>query len=205
MTAGDPTAPATKVDRRVERSRQAVLNVAFELLSESGVGGFSVDQVARRSGVAKTTIYRHWPTRAALVADACTRMVVEQQTPDTGSLEGDLTTILNEIAALLQTATWSSVLPSIIDAAEHDPAFAEIHSQIQRGHAAPLRTVLGRAIDRGQLPNDVDVSAIVAAALGPLFYRRWFSREPLDHDFVQAIVTRVISTNGEINDPKSLP
>jgi len=137
----------------VERSRHAILIAAFELLEEGGVSGFSVDEVARRSRVAKTTIYRHWPTREALVIDACSRITAEQEIPDTGSLRGDLEAILPNIAHLLQTANWSSVLPSIVDTAERDPDFAEVHSQIQRGHAAPLRAVLERAADRGELPE----------------------------------------------------
>src|ERR1700761_1847970 len=102
-------APSTKtgtreLDGRVRRSRDRVLTSAFELLGESGVGGFSVDEVARRSGVAKTTIYRHWPTREALVIDACSRISDEQEVPDTGTLEGDLAAILTNIGHLLGTA-----------------------------------------------------------------------------------------------------
>ena len=186
---------SAKVDRRVERSRHTVLTTAFDLLSEGGVASFTVDEVARRSGVAKTTIYRHWPTREALVIDACSRMIAEQETPDTGSLEGDVTAILVEIAHLLQTANWSYVLPSIVDTAERNPEFAEIHSRIQRGHAAPLREVLQRAKIRGDLPALTDVSTVVPALLGPLFYRRWFSREPIDDQFVKAIISRVLSSN----------
>ncbi|WP_010499725.1 TetR/AcrR family transcriptional regulator [Paenibacillus elgii] len=186
--------PSDKVNSRVERSRHTVLTTAFELLSEGGVASFTVDEVARRSGVAKTTIYRHWPTREALVIDACSRMIAEQETPDTGSLEGDVTAILIEIAHLLPTANWSFVLPSIVDTAERNPEFAEIHSRIQRGHAAPLREVLQRAVGRGELSADADVSTIVAALLGPLFYRRWFSREPIDDQFVQAIIKRVLAS-----------
>ena len=180
------------MDSRVERSRQAILTAAFELLSDGGIGGFSVDEVARRSGVAKTTIYRHWPTREALVIDACSRISAEQETPDTGSLEGDLTAILTNIAHLLQTANWSSVLPSIVDAAERDRGFAATHSSIQRRHAAPLREVLERAAGRGELPAGADPSVLVAALLGPLFYRRWFSREPIDDRFVEATIKRVV-------------
>src|SRR5580704_1354382 len=182
-----------RVDRRIERSRDAVLGAAFELLSESGVGGFSVDEVARRSGVAKTTIYRHWPTREALVVDTCSRLSAEQEIPDTGSLEGDLTAILTNIAHLLQTANWSAVLPSIIDSAERDPEFAEIVTRIQHGHAAPHREVLQRATSKGELPAHTDLSTTVAALLGPLFYRRWFSREPIDDEFVYATIKRAMA------------
>src|SRR5450755_5201858 len=109
-----PTSPASgasAVDGRVRRSRDRVRTTAFELLSESGVGGFTVDEVARRSGAAQTTIYRHWPSREALVIDACSRISDEQAIPDTGSFEGDVTAILANIGHLLGTARWSSVLP----------------------------------------------------------------------------------------------
>lgn len=201
-----PSAPAARsgggeADGRVRRSRERVLTTAFELLSESGVGGFTIEEVARRSGVAKTTIYRHWPTRAALVIEACSRITSEQQVPDTGSLEGDVAAILADIAHLLGTARWASVLPSIIDAAERDPAFAEVHRGIQHGHAAPLREVLQRAVDRGELPPAANLSSMIAGLLGPLFYRRWFSREPLDDQFLTIVAAIVLGGQGPTDEP----
>lgn len=181
-------------DQRAERSRRAVLTTALELLETSGVGGFSVDEVARRSGVAKTTIYRHWSTREKLVLDACSRLGAEQETPDTGALLGDLHAYLTTVAELLQGANWSTVLPSIVDAAERDSEFATVHSDIQRGHAAPVRQIVQRAIVRDELPDDTDPSVIAAVLLGPLFYRRWFSREPLDGAFVDAVARRAIAS-----------
>jgi hypothetical protein len=65
-------------------------------------------------------------------------------------------TILTTIAHLLATANWVSVLPSIVDAAEREPALAEVHRQIRHGHAAPLRAVLDRGRSRGELPSDAD-------------------------------------------------
>jgi AcrR family transcriptional regulator len=171
-----------------------VLAAAFELLEQSGVSGFSVDEVSRRSGVAKTTIYRHWPTREALVLDACARISDQQETPDTGTLSGDLHAHLSAIAELLQTANWSAVLPSIVDAAERDADFATVHSEIQRGHAAPVHEIIRRAIARGELPAETDPVTIAATLLGPLFYRRWFSREPLNDAFIDAVVRHAIAT-----------
>jgi len=191
---------ADKVDGRVRRSRDRVLTTTFELLGESGVGGFTVDEVARRSGVAKTTIYRHWPSREALVIDACSRISDEQEVPDTGSLEGDITAILTNIGHLLGTARWSSVLPSIADVAERDPEFADLHRRIQQGHAAPLREVIDRAAGMGEIAATADRSTMIAGLMGPLFYRRWFSREPIDEQFVKRIVRNVISSQRTTED-----
>ncbi len=195
--AGD----AAWVDGRVQRSRSRVLTTAFDLLSESGVGGFTVDEVARRSGVAKTTIYRHWPSREALVIDAASRISAEQEVPDTGSLESDVTAILANLGHLLSTARWSSVVPSIVDVAERDPEFAGVHGKIQRGHAAPLRQVIERAASRGLISAAADPSSMISALIGPLYYRRWFSREPIDDQFVKTIVRNVISSQRATDDP----
>jgi AcrR family transcriptional regulator len=188
------TGDRTAVDPRVVLSRERVLAAALDLLTESGLGELTIDDVSKRSGVAKTTIYRHWPNRAALVIDACLRMDDgDQPPPDTGSLDGDVSTFLKNLAGLLATARWSSILPSIVDAAEHEPAFAEVHGTIQRRHAAPLRAALERAVDRAEIRPSADLSAVVAALIGPLYYRRWFSREPADDEFVNLIVRTVLA------------
>ena len=81
----------------LRRSREAVkaasLAAAYELLTEVGLSGVSFDEVSRRSGVAKTTIYRYWPTRSALLFDAVMQFAPRLQTPATGSLRGDLTAL----------------------------------------------------------------------------------------------------------------
>ena len=179
-------------DYRVQRSKEAVLAATHELLSESGLAGVSVDAVSERSGVAKTTIYRHWPSRSALLLDACSQMSSRPQAPDTGSLKGDLEMMTAQVAHRLRTANWATVLPSIIDAAERDPDLAALQARLHGEMRAAFRTIVERAQEKGELPRRVDSSEIIAAILGPLFYRRWFSRETLDERFVKAVVKRAI-------------
>jgi AcrR family transcriptional regulator len=181
-------------DPRVVLSRERVLTATLELMTETGLGGLTIDDVSKRSGVAKTTIYRHWPNRTALVIDACLRMTDgDDEPPDTGSIEDDVWTILTNLATLLVTARWASILPSIVDAAERDPEIAEVHSRLQLWHAAPLRAALERAVLRGEIPAEADLSSIAAALLGPLYFRRWFSREPINESFVEVIVHGVLA------------
>jgi AcrR family transcriptional regulator len=187
-------------DPRVVLSRERVLAATLDLLTEAGLGGLTVDEVAKRSGVAKTTIYRHWSNRNALIIEACLRMTDgDDEPPDTGSLDGDVKAVLRNLAELLVTARWSSILPSIVDAAERDPEIAEVHSRLQRWHAAPLRAALERAVLRGEISPEVDLSAIAAALRGPLYFRRWFSRDPIDDSFVNLIVQSVLA--GVRRDP----
>lgn len=194
MTTSNRTeeAKGKPTDGRIHRSRAAVLDATVALLFERGYAGTSVDEIARRSGVAKTTIYRHWPARTDLLREACSTIGTPLSPPNTGSLKGDLTALLRELAALLRTARWTSVLPSIIDAAERDPAIADMYASLQDGYAAVLRAVLSRAIDRRELPHDTDVSLLVALLTGPLFYRRWFSREALSDAFTAQVIERVL-------------
>jgi AcrR family transcriptional regulator len=161
-------------------------------LFERGFAGTSVDEVSRRSGVAKTTIYRHWPTRADLLRDACSAVGTPMEIPDLGTYEADVTALLMNLSDLLRTAKWTSVLPSVIDAAERDPEIARMHTKLQEGYSAPLRFVIERALQRGELPKTTDIDVVIAALTGPLFYRRWFSREPLTQSFVKQIIRRVL-------------
>jgi len=180
------------LDNRVRRSRETVLAATAELLFERGYAGASVDEISRRSGVAKTTIYRHWPARTDLLRDACSRIGTPQVLPDTGRFEADLTALMTDLVAVLRTAKWTSVLPSIIDAAERDSDVADMYSALQDGYSAPFKTVIQRAMERGELPGDTDVAVLVAECTGPAFYRRWFSREPLTDAFATQIVRRVV-------------
>ncbi len=185
---------ASSTDPRVALSRERVLSATLELLTESGLGGLTIEDVSKRSGVAKTPIYRHWTNRNSIIIDACLRMTDEDEAPpDTGSLEEDLRVILTELADLLATARWSSMMPSIIDAAEREVEMAEVHSRLQARHAAPMRAALERAVERGQLPPDADTNAMASALRGPLYLRRWFTREPIDGHFLDFIVRGVMA------------
>lgn len=197
-TLAEPNAPAvaereTKaLDERVRRSRGKVLGVTAELLFERGFGGASVDEISRRSGVAKTTIYRHWPTRSNLLRDACSTISTPQDVPDTGSFKTDITVLMTNLARLLRSAKWTSVLPSVIDAAERSPDIADMYRTLQESYSAPLKTVIQRAMRNDELPKGTDIAVLVAAFTGPLFYRRWFSREPLTDAFAKQIVQHLI-------------
>src|SRR5262249_39764399 len=121
-------------DERVLRSKKAVLAAAHTLLTEGGLGGVSVDAVSERSGVAKTTIYRHWASRSALLLDACSSLTARPQPPDTGTLRGDLEVMTLYIAGRLKTAGWAKVLPSIIDAAGRDADETKLDADLLSGH-----------------------------------------------------------------------
>ena len=179
-------------DKRVERSKAAVLAETYRQLSQSGLGGVSIDEVSRNSGVSKTTIYRHWPSRSALLIDACSRLGPARAAPDTGSLRGDIRALVTDLADELRTASWTAVYPSIIDAAERDPEIAAMQSGLHNAFMAPFNAIVEHAKDKGEMPSDRPAADLIAATVGPLFYRRWFSKEAIDDRFVEAIIDAAV-------------
>ena len=149
-------------DKRVQRSKEAVLETTHELLSEGGVSGVSMDEISRRSGVSKTTIYRHWPSRSALMLEACSKLNAWPETPDTGSLKDDVTALVTFLVHHLQSARGPTVFPSIIDAAEHDPEMARLQARIHAGLLAPFLAVAERAKKKGELPPGQSPSEFAA-------------------------------------------
>src|SRR5581483_11472173 len=120
-------------DPRVQRTKQIVLEATFRLMSQAGIGGVSVDEVSRTTGVAKTTIYRHWPSRSALLMDACSKLRSPVEVPDTGNPRTDLMALGTRLATNLHSARWPGILPSIIDAAERDAEIAKLYARLQAG------------------------------------------------------------------------
>lgn len=176
------------LDRRVEASRDKVLRETYRILTEQGFAGASIDAIAKHSGVAKTTIYRHWPSRADLLLDACAKIGKPVEPPDTGDLREDLTILLNHLARELKTAGWPSILPSIIDAAERDPDVAAVFKKLHTDTTAAYREVLVRAQQRGDFRKEIKVSDLLAMTVGALFYNRWYSREPLTDRYVERLL-----------------
>lgn len=180
-----------EIDERVEKSRKTVLAATYDLLTQSGLSGVSVDEISRRSGVAKTTIYRHWPSREALLLDACSQLSTRPSVSDTGKLRTDLETLACAAAVRLQQP-WATIMPSIIDAAERDKALASLQSQIHSQMRGAFVTAIERAQERGELSRSQDALELVASVLGPILYRRFFSREPLDEAFAKKVVRRAL-------------
>lgn len=181
-------------DKRVERSKAAVLAETYRQLTQNGISGISIDEVSRVSGVSKTTIYRHWPSRSALLIDACSRLGKASAPPDTGTLRTDLDDLVTGLAEQLQSAAWASVYPSIVDAAERDSEIADLQVGLHEAFMAPFAAVIERARERGEVPREKRTAEVIAAVVGPLFYRRWFSKEAIDEHFIGAIIDAAAET-----------
>lgn len=181
-------------DPRVERTRALVLDATGELVAEGGVAGFTVDAVAKRCGVARTTIYRHWPDPNQLLFDTFACMGEKLPVDETGDVAADLTAGYQHLVAKLGDSEWGRMLPAMLDAAFRDPSLKPLLQAFTDARRQPTRDLLARAIERGELPDDVDVERLIDRIAGPIFYRFLVLQQPYGPDDVASLVADALAT-----------
>jgi AcrR family transcriptional regulator len=163
---------------RTERTRLAALNATLELLGERGYAELTVEAVAERSGVHKTTLYRRWESAEGLVAAALLLGTEQVWTaPDTGSLEGDLRGINLELVHYFTSPGERELPTASISAAFLSTRAADALREFYVDRHARSAVVVDRAVERGEVPADTDAVEVVRVACGPVFYRLFVSRE----------------------------
>ena len=189
---GEATAEAAPRGRpRSERAHKAILGAAAELLLARGLSAVSMDAVAERAGVSKATIYRWWPTKETLALDALyTEWATVQPYPrDTGSLRGDLLALLRPWVRLVQSRPYARVIAALLTTVHTDPEFAaEYHRRLVEPRRDQARTVLRRAIERGDIPASTNIEVAVDLIYGPLWHRLLHGHAPLNDRFTQDVV-----------------
>ncbi len=178
---------------RSEQARTAALDVTVELLLASGVEGVTLEEVAARSGVAKSTLYRHFGNRDGLISTAAGRCVVEHPTPDTGTLAGDLRFLFARFGEAEADHRVSDLLPLLIDAARRDPAIEGIVASIIAERRRPILTVLQLAQLRGEIAADLDLDTALAVVIGPFSFRRMVERREVTPEFVETVLVAAIA------------
>jgi AcrR family transcriptional regulator len=184
-------------DARVVRSRAAILRATAELLIESGAGGVTIERIAERSRVAKTTIYRHWKTRPQLIFDAFRSLFAPAPgaLPD-GPVREVLTALLWQLVVGVTASGWAPAVPALVDASDREPELRQLIHDFIAARMERSREVLRAAIARGELRQDLDVEVAVDLLIGPIFYRRLVSRDALDRAFVTRLVDEFLRGAG---------
>ena len=182
----------TSQDPRIERSRRVILEAVLDELGAVGYGALTIEGVAARAGVGKSTIYRHWPGKLALVEDAFRTLKAQALIPDTGTLRDRLVAFLEQLATLVEESTYSACMPALIDAAERDPQVRAFHCEFSAERRAVLVDVLRAAVTSGELPADTEPELLADALVGPIVLRRLMSYEPFDPKLVPALVDQVL-------------
>ena len=194
--AQEVTAAAPQRGRpRSERARKAILEAAAELLLARGLSAVSMDAVAERAGVSKATIYRWWPTKETLALDALYAewAATGLQSRDTGSLRGDLLSLLRPWARLAGSRPYGRVVAALLTEAQTDPVFAtEYRQRFVEPRREQGREIFRRAIGRGEIPAGTKVEVALDLLYGSMYHRLLHGHAPLSDRFVRDVVNTVL-------------
>ena len=144
MTISDPRLPAES-DPRIERTRASAIEATLQLAAESGLHACTFDAISEKSGVARSTLYRHWKNQNELVREAIQCQDVERVTLDTGSLRDDMLHAMLGLGRALECSVWGSLTPHMIAAAFTDPEVAETQTRHAQYHEAIDEQIVERA------------------------------------------------------------
>jgi AcrR family transcriptional regulator len=195
------TVPQTSVPRRApagaavmrEDLTEAIREAVLEELATHGYGRMSIEGVARRAGVGKTTIYRRWDSKLQMVIDVVSAVAVQGMAPpDTGTLRGDLRAMLGATSLALRHPLALQIIPDLLAEAARSPELASTLEKALRDTQVGISSaVLRRAIDRGELPADTDVQLALDLAVGPLYWRLAVVRTELPKGYLDNLATRI--------------
>ena len=180
--------------RRSERSHRAILAATQELLVERSYSEVTIEGIAARAGVGKQTIYRWWPSKAALVLEAyLAGSDVVPQPAEQPTVREDVRALLAWLIAVLARPTGGRVVAGLVGDLQHDVDLAEgFHRDVVPARREAMLAALERGRDRGEIRTDADLELAVDALHGAIFYRLLLSGEPLDDTFAGRLADQVL-------------
>ena len=175
-----------------EDARAKMLDAAVDLVLEAGADGFSVDEVARRSGVAKTTIYRHFPNAKELLVAALDRALPAPPIPDTGTLRDDLIAYLASVRPTFADVGLRNLFFEIYVAGARDPEVRALQQNLIRGRSGPTMAIFDHGRARGEISPEIDYATMAEIVQGPFIIRSMFRPETLDDVDLHALAERML-------------
>lgn len=178
---------------RSEQARERMLRATAEIVFTDGVNAVTIDEVARRSGVAKTTIYRHFDTKNELLIYALDGATGVPALPDTGTLREDLLAFFGELMPIFSDCEIRAVGLDIMAAAARDPELDAIHRRAVEDRTTLMYTMFERAKRRGELPADLEYVDAFDFLEGPLMVRMLLYPEKLADLDLERTVDRIVA------------
>jgi AcrR family transcriptional regulator len=187
---------------RSSRTQEAILQATRDLLSESGVRHLTVEKVAARSGVAKTTIYRRWRSKEdlalAVLIDFVQTITAVTRVDDVRS---ELVALLKGAITALGTTAMGSIMQGLVsELATNDELSQRFKDQVVALRVSEVRRIVERGIERGELRPDIDVDLLHELLFGPVYYRLLLTGRPLERKFASQVVDAVLAAFREPSD-----
>ena len=180
---------------QIDRTTKLVLKTTADLLREVGYRQLSIELVVQRSGVARSTIYRHWKNRAELaIAAFDAALGPSPPQPDFGDIRSDLIFVYKRFPTILSRSIWGALMPSIIEASKTDPLFDGLLGEIVNQRKESGREIFRRAIRRGEIRKDANIEWAIDALDGAYYHRLLLTGAPLKDDaMAEWLVDSVLS------------
>jgi AcrR family transcriptional regulator len=190
---GAATTPHRRPGGRNARVRKAILEATLKELAVTGYGRMSFEAIAARAGAHKTTLYRNWPTREALIKDALVaRSEHVAPIPDTGSLREDLIRFGVSMIASITDPEYRAIIRAVASETDTGGALSVAARQFWEERLGQARSLIERGISRGELTADTDPTSMIEGLLGPLYLRLLITRQRLDRRFVERLVDQLL-------------
>ena len=179
---------------RSEQARQAILRTTLKILGKNGFSDFKIEEVAAHASVGKATVYRWWPNKGALIADAFASSTTRKlRFPDTGSVYADMSQQMRQLIKVFRSRR-GRIVSAILAAGQSDKdlidAFRERFLWPRRREAyATLR----RGIERGELRRDLDPDLLLDSLYGPIYMRFLIQHDRLTPEFVDRLCELVLA------------
>lgn len=183
--------------RRNEAAREAIIDAAIALLQDVGYEGFTIERLAKDAGVGKQTVYRWWPSKAAVVAEAVgARAQHTIPLPDTGALGSDLAEFFLTTFRQSEDPAVISQLKHMMAASIENPETAAPFKEFLANRRASLRKLLERGADRHEVAEGTDLDFLTDLAYGLLWYRGLIGHRPLDDDAARKLAAALVAAGG---------
>jgi AcrR family transcriptional regulator len=178
---------------RSEESRQSILRSTLKLLKQSGFPELSIEAIAADANVGKTTVYRWWPTKGALVADAFSASAEDElQFPNTGSVYRDMNLQMRGLIRIFRSER-GKVVAALLAGGQSDPELLEAYRErFLWPRRRQAYQTLQRGVDRGELPRGCDFDLILDSLYGPILMRFLIRHVKLDESFADEVCALVL-------------
>jgi AcrR family transcriptional regulator len=179
---------------RSARVKAAVLASVLDELIECGYAGLTVDRVAARAGVHKATVYRRWPAKENLVADALLAQTGQTvPMPDTGSVRDDLRLLANAVIANITSPQGEGLLRTLVSDAARVPAIGAAARTFWAERFSMAGELVRRAVERGELPATTEPDFLLESLIAPLYLRLLVTTQPLTSQHADRVVDMVLA------------